>query len=166
VKALEVKSKRVGFGIFAPQAENVHLCGSFNHWSESSDPMKKDSAGTWKKTKMPTEGVYEYKFLVDVECSLDPECPDATSNGFGTENNILATLLEYGLAAKISCEAHAVTPALEHIVEANTLLSGLGFDNETIHNEPIPVEPMPVLSALKAADAEGRRRKMAVVKDR
>jgi hypothetical protein len=34
-------------------------------------------------------------------------------------------LLEYGVAAKISCEAGVVTPALEHIVEANTLLSGL-----------------------------------------
>ena len=41
-----------------------------------------------------------------------------------------------------------------------------GAENETIHNEPIPVEPMTVFSALKAADAEGRRRKMAVVKDR
>ncbi len=39
------------------------------------------------------------------------------------------TLIEYGLAAKISCEAQAVTPALEHIVEANTLLSGLGFES-------------------------------------
>jgi len=50
------------------------------------------------------------------------------------------TLLEYGLAAKISGEAHAVTPALEHIVEANTLLSGLGFESgglaaaHAIHN--------------------------------
>jgi len=162
------------------------------------------------------------------------------------------TLLQYGVTAKISCEARAVTPALEHIVEANTLLSGLGFEsgglaaahaihngftllekvhdrqhgekvafgtlaslfltdkpreimdevyafcesvglpttfegiglrdisdeelmkvaeaacaeNETIHNEPIPVDPKMVFSALKAADAEGRRRKMAVVKDR
>ena len=162
------------------------------------------------------------------------------------------TLLEYGVTAKISCEAHAVTPALEHIIEANTLLSGLGFEsgglaaahaihngftvlekvhdkqhgekvafgtlaslfltdkpaqiidevyafcesvglpttfdeiglggisdeeltkvaeaacaeNETIHNEPIPVEPMKVFSALKAADADGRRRKLAAAKDR
>jgi glycerol dehydrogenase len=154
------------------------------------------------------------------------------------------TLLEYGLTAKISCEAHAVTPALEHVVEANTLLSGLGFEsgglatahaihngftvlekvhdqhhgekvafgtlaslfltdkpsslidevysfcesvglpttfegiglgdvsdqeltkvaeaacaeNETIHNEPIPVDANMVFSALKAADGEGRRR--------
>jgi glycerol dehydrogenase len=39
-------------------------------------------------------------------------------------------------------------------------------ENETIHNEPIPVEPMTVLSALKAANAEGRRRKMAFAQDR
>jgi len=50
------------------------------------------------------------------------------------------TLLEYGLAAKMSCDANAVTPALEHIVEANTLLSGLGFESgglataHSIHN--------------------------------
>jgi glycerol dehydrogenase len=39
------------------------------------------------------------------------------------------TLLKYGLAAKRACEVHAVIPALEHIVEANTLLSGLGFES-------------------------------------
>jgi len=50
------------------------------------------------------------------------------------------TLLEYGVAAKLSCVAEAVTPALEHIVEANTLLSGLGFESgglaaaHSIHN--------------------------------
>ena len=50
------------------------------------------------------------------------------------------TLLEYGLLARLSCEAQAVTPALERIVEANTLLSGLGFESgglgaaHAIHN--------------------------------
>ena len=38
-------------------------------------------------------------------------------------------LLEYGLAAKRACEVHSVIPALEHIIEANTLLSGLGFES-------------------------------------
>ena len=33
-------------------------------------------------------------------------------------------LLEYGLQAKIACESKLVTPALEKVVEANTLLSG------------------------------------------
>lgn len=155
------------------------------------------------------------------------------------------TVLEYGIAAKVSCEAHVVTAALEHIVEANILLSGLGFESgglaaahaihdgltileethsyyhgekvavgtlaslfftdkpkklidevfsfceaiglpttladiglsnvsdqklmkvaeaacaedETIHNEPVPVTAQMVFSALKAADAEGKKRK-------
>ncbi|KUK55435.1 MAG: Iron-containing alcohol dehydrogenase [Atribacteria bacterium 34_128] len=158
------------------------------------------------------------------------------------------TLLEYGVLAKSACKAHIVTPALEHIVEANTLLSGLGFESgglaaahaihngltvleqthkyyhgekvaigtlaslfltdkpmdiidevysfcesvglpttlaeiglsdvsdeelmkaaktacveeETIHNEPIPITPEMVFSALKAAGVEGRRRKGSV----
>lgn len=155
------------------------------------------------------------------------------------------TLLEYGVAAKLACDVNVVTPALEHVIEANTLLSGLGFESgglaaahaihngftvlekthkyyhgekvafgtlsslfltdkpketieevysfcesvglpttladiglsdvsdeelmkvaeaacaegETIYNEPIPVTPEMVFSAIKAADAEGRRRK-------
>ena len=50
------------------------------------------------------------------------------------------TLLEHGVAAKSACEKKVVTPALEHIVEANTLLSGLGFESgglaaaHAIHN--------------------------------
>lgn len=154
------------------------------------------------------------------------------------------TLLEYGVLARTACDAQVVTPALERVIEANTLLSGLGFesgglaaahaihngltllpqthafwhgekvaigtlamlmltdrpaatidevftfcravglptrladiglaevsdqallaaatracaDGETIHNEPFEVTPGKVLAALKAADAEGRRR--------
>jgi len=50
------------------------------------------------------------------------------------------TLLKYGLSAKLACESKVVTPGLEHIVEANTLLSGLGFESgglascHAIHN--------------------------------
>lgn len=154
------------------------------------------------------------------------------------------TILEYGVPARVACEANVVTPALEHVVEANTLLSGLGFESgglaschaihngltqlpathaywhgekvtigvlaslfltdkpadlidevydfctavglpttlaaigladasdedlrtvaeaacaedETIHHEPMPVTPDAVFAALRAADAEGRRR--------
>jgi len=39
------------------------------------------------------------------------------------------TLLAYGVAAKVASERHIVTPALDHIVEANILLSGLGFES-------------------------------------
>jgi len=39
------------------------------------------------------------------------------------------TLLEYGVAARAACRQHVVIPALEHVVEANTLLSGVGFES-------------------------------------
>ena len=39
------------------------------------------------------------------------------------------TLLEYGASAKVACEHRVVTPALEHVVEANILLSGVGFES-------------------------------------
>ena len=50
------------------------------------------------------------------------------------------TLLEYGPMALEACKANVVTPALEHVVEANTLLSGIGFESgglaaaHAIHN--------------------------------
>lgn len=50
------------------------------------------------------------------------------------------TLLEYGLAARLTVEQGAVTPAVEKVVEANTLLSGLGFESgglaaaHSVHN--------------------------------
>ncbi|MBP1039760.1 glycerol dehydrogenase [Vagococcus sp. BWB3-3] len=39
------------------------------------------------------------------------------------------TLLEDGYQAKLACDNNLVTPALENIVEANILLSGLGFES-------------------------------------
>lgn len=38
-------------------------------------------------------------------------------------------LIEYGLHAKLAVENNVCTPAVEKIVEANTLLSGLGFES-------------------------------------
>ena len=66
--------------------------------------------------------------------------------GLGTlAGNALArlcydTIREYGVAARIACRQKVVTPALAHVVEANILLSGLGFESgglaaaHSIHN--------------------------------
>lgn len=51
-----------------------------------------------------------------------------------------AILFENGLEAMAACQAKVVTPALEAVVEANTLLSGIGFEScglaaaHAIHN--------------------------------
>jgi glycerol dehydrogenase len=50
------------------------------------------------------------------------------------------TILEFGKEARNSCIAKTVTPALEKVIEANTLMSGLGFESaglasaHSIHN--------------------------------
>lgn len=38
-------------------------------------------------------------------------------------------IMNYGLMAKLAAENHIVNEALEHVIEANILLSGLGFEN-------------------------------------
>lgn len=77
-------------------------------------------------------------------------CRQSYANNFASGMGTLAanslarlcldTILEHGVAACQSCEEGVVTPALEHVVEANTLLSGLGFESgglasaHSIHN--------------------------------
>ncbi len=39
------------------------------------------------------------------------------------------TLMQYGLQAKLAAERGLVTEAVENIIESNTLMSGLGFEN-------------------------------------
>ncbi len=39
------------------------------------------------------------------------------------------TLMEYGVSAKLAVDQNAVTPAVEKVIEANILLSGLGFES-------------------------------------
>ena len=64
----------------------------------------------------------------------------STLTGLNLARLCYDTLLTYGLHARIAAEHHIITPALEHIVEANILLSGIGFESgglasaHSIHN--------------------------------
>lgn len=66
-------------------------------------------------------------------------CPP-TRSAYALARLCYDTLLEYGLQAKLAVEKQCVTPAVEAIVEANTLLSGLGFESgglggaHSVHN--------------------------------
>jgi len=86
---MSTNKKQVLFTFFAPDAELVLLSGSFNDWSDVSDPMKQNKTGTWKKTKMLRQGTYEYKFIVDDVWMLDPNCHDTVPNRYGTDNNVI-----------------------------------------------------------------------------
>lgn len=64
----------------------------------------------------------------------------STLTGLAIAKLCYDTLLQYGATAKLAAEQHIITPALEHIVEANILLSGVGFESgglasaHSIHN--------------------------------
>ena len=70
----------------------------------------------------------------------------STMTGLNLARLCYDTLLRYGSAAKISSENHIVTPVLNHIVEANILLSGLGFESSglaaahSVHNGLTAIE--------------------------
>ncbi len=63
-----------------------------------------------------------------------------TMTGLNLARLCYDTLLKYGVNAKTAAEQHIVTPAIERIVEANILLSGIGFESaglaaaHSIHN--------------------------------
>lgn len=58
-------------------------------------------------------------------------CPPAkgTNTALALAKLCYETLLEDGVEAKIASDNNVVTPALENIIEANILLSGLGFES-------------------------------------
>ena len=64
----------------------------------------------------------------------------STQAGIALAKLCYDTLLTYGSAAKMACENRLITPAFHHIVEANTLLSGIGFESaglataHSVHN--------------------------------
>lgn len=64
----------------------------------------------------------------------------ATQTGMAIARVCCETILREGYPAKLAMEAGVVTPAVEHVIEANTLMSGLGFENSglaaahSVHN--------------------------------
>lgn len=58
-------------------------------------------------------------------------CPPAhgTNTAFALATLCYQTLLEDGAKAKAACDSNVVTASLENIIEANILLSGLGFES-------------------------------------
>ncbi|CAK0764994.1 Glycerol dehydrogenase [Gammaproteobacteria bacterium] len=64
----------------------------------------------------------------------------STLTGLNLAKLCYDTLLQYSELAKLTAERHTITPALERIVEANILLSGIGFESgglasaHSIHN--------------------------------
>lgn len=85
----EKKIRRIDFVLDAPEAQLVLLVGTFNDWSLTKHPMKKDANGQWKKSVMLSPGTHEYKFVVDGHWIEDPQNERRILNSFGSANSIV-----------------------------------------------------------------------------
>lgn len=85
---LKVKVKRK-LALQAGPGSRVYLAGCFNGWREEEIPLTETAPGSFEVTIDLEPGVYQYKFIVDGQWTLDPENPNITVNGMGTLNSLL-----------------------------------------------------------------------------
>ena len=82
--------KRVTFAIEAEPKSEVAVAGSFNGWRPMPLVAKEsDRGGAFKKMIYLPAGRYEYKFLIDGNWSIDPNCPSWSPNEFGSLNSVV-----------------------------------------------------------------------------
>lgn len=62
------------FRLYAPQADEVYLVGSFNNWNGSRDPMIRRGE-LWETTIPLREGQYQFKFKSHDDWWVDPNHP-------------------------------------------------------------------------------------------
>lgn len=81
----------LSFEFHDDKALSVSVCGDFNGWSASSNPLSRDESGIWKcSMKSLSPGKYEYKFVIDHERWIeDPSNGLKTSDGYGGLNSVL-----------------------------------------------------------------------------
>ncbi|HVP58461.1 MAG TPA: BamA/TamA family outer membrane protein, partial [bacterium] len=70
--------------LFAPQAKDVRLTGSFINWDPKGIEMTRGDDGTWRTTYAFPPGTHLYKFIVDGKAIADPDVPEKqVSDGMG-----------------------------------------------------------------------------------
>jgi len=86
--------KAITFRLYAPEAENVSIAGSFNDWNVSSHPMKRSQKREngyiyWLLPMRLQPGIYQYLFFVDGQYRNDPASNQYIPNEFGSLNNVV-----------------------------------------------------------------------------
>lgn len=70
-------------------AKRVYLCGSFNQWREKEIEMK-SIGNSWFMDMYLTEGIHQYKFIVDGSWITDPTNPQKSDDGWGGSNSVIS----------------------------------------------------------------------------
>lgn len=83
-------SKKTRFELKAAPGSAVSVAGTFNDWDPTKNPMKDNpGSGHYKAVIALPPGKNEYKFVVNGEWCVDPNCPEWAPNNCGTLNSVL-----------------------------------------------------------------------------
>lgn len=89
-KTAKTGRKRVEFHLKADPGSEIYLSGSFNDWSGKAKKMiDRYKSGEYAATLFLAPGKHEYKYLVNGEWHVDPECPNWVVNDCGTLNSVI-----------------------------------------------------------------------------
>lgn len=89
-KATVGKGKKVSFQVEVEPGSEVFVAGSFNNWDPTANPLKDNpGSGHCKATLALPPGRHEYKFVVNGEWRLDPNCSELVPNDQGSLNSVL-----------------------------------------------------------------------------
>ncbi|ABS61456.1 glucodextranase DOMON-like domain-containing protein [Fervidobacterium nodosum] len=93
--ALKIEGNKVVFTFNYPQANTVHLAGTFNNWSTNANPMRREG-DLWVTELELKPGTYQYKFVIDggKVWKEDPDAPGYTDDGFGGKNGVFTLALK------------------------------------------------------------------------
>jgi hypothetical protein len=74
-----------------PEAQSVHVVGTFNDWHLSSIELEdQDHDGVWRATLVLPAGTYEYMFVVDGERWVPDHLAERlVADDFGRENSVV-----------------------------------------------------------------------------
>jgi 1,4-alpha-glucan branching enzyme len=87
------KTCRVTFELPAEvSAQAASVCGDFNEWSPTANPMIRRKDGRFSLTlPLPVEQTYRYRFLLDGErWENDWDAEMYVHNAFGTEDSLIS----------------------------------------------------------------------------
>ena len=88
VEKAVAKEKNVKFQIAAESGSRVHVAGSFNNWDPDNNQLN-EKKGIYATTLKLPVGKHEYKFIIDDNWCVDPQCEDWVPNGFGSINSVV-----------------------------------------------------------------------------
>ena len=82
--------KRVTFVCKAVPGSEVYVAGDFNEWNPEKRKLSdKEGHGRFTTTMLLPVGTYEYKFIINGQWSIDPECEEWVPNKMGSLNSVV-----------------------------------------------------------------------------